>query len=93
MKDNCSTCYKKSREMAGFSQDEAAERLYICRRILSYYETGRIRVPDSIAIKMSEIYEDRSLLVDHLNTLDIVKHIKDDKKRSPCIRRPEKITS
>ena len=51
-----------ARHNAGLTQEKAAEILNVVPRTLAYYENGYRSVPDDIALKMSELYHQPSLV-------------------------------
>ena len=58
--------YKTCRELAGLTQEEAAEKLCCSVRQLARYESGEQKVPDDIACRMVAIYDSRYLGIRHL---------------------------
>jgi DNA-binding XRE family transcriptional regulator len=48
---------KAARINAGFTQEEASERLHIHKSSLSNYETGKTAPPMDIALLMAELYD------------------------------------
>lgn len=60
--------YKKPREIAGYSQERAAELLDISVESLRAYETGR-RVPlGEVVVRMMDLYNCQYLAVSHLRS-------------------------
>ena len=66
MNDECENIYKLGRTTAGFTQEQAADLLYIASRTLSDYENGRTRVPDETVAMMAEAYKQPLLAYYHL---------------------------
>ena len=66
MSENDLKLYETGRKSSGLTQEAAAELLHVTPRRLSEYESGRIRVPDDIALAMSEAYGDPLLIYRHL---------------------------
>lgn len=58
--------YRIARISAGYTQIKASMLLNISEDTLSSYETGRRRVPDDIAVKMSEVYDFKLLCYQHI---------------------------
>ena len=62
MTNECDTQYKISRNTAGLTQEQAAERLSemtgrpLATRTLSGYENGHDKVPDDVVEAMAEVY-------------------------------------
>lgn len=61
MRENCVNYYKTSRETAGYTQEQAAERLDISVRSLSAYENDEIIPPDDVVEKMVKLYNTKIL--------------------------------
>jgi transcriptional regulator with XRE-family HTH domain len=55
--DNHKNWYKACREVAGLTQEQAAELLPISTRQLSDYETGRTQVPLDMVERMADTYK------------------------------------
>lgn len=53
--------FRKARNAAGLSREEAAQRLYIGTRTLSDYETCRTIAPPDVVMRMAEVYQDPAL--------------------------------
>ena len=72
MTDECDTQYKISRNNAGLTQADAAERLAeetgrpLAIRTLSGYENGHDKVPDDVAAAMAKVYECPMLIYLHV---------------------------
>lgn len=66
MKSACENIYKNARRTAGFTQEQAAELLYISVRSLAEYEAGRTVPPDDVVCRMVEIYRAKHLAYLHL---------------------------
>lgn len=64
--------YKTCRESAGMKQEEAAALLNISCRTLSDYENDKVRVPDDIVDKMSELYGSPLLAWWHLKNNSVL---------------------
>lgn len=60
--------YKKPREIAGYSQERAAELLDISVESLRAYETGRRVPPGEVVVRMMDLYNCQYLAVSHLRT-------------------------
>lgn len=58
--------YKIRREQAGYTQEHAAELLGCSVRALARYESGEAVVPDSIAVRMDQLYNNHFLAYEHL---------------------------
>ena len=61
MRVSCVNYYKISRETAGYTQEQAAERLDISVRSLSAYENDEIIPPDDLVEKMVKLYNTKIL--------------------------------
>lgn len=72
MMDGCRNIYKSARKTTDFTQEEAAERLYIGTRTLGSYETGTTVPPDDVVCRMSEIYNTPWLAYEHLKNSSAV---------------------
>lgn len=71
MQKSCRNIYKTCREVAGFTQEHAAELLAISTRTLADYETGK-RIPgDDLVCNMVEIYETDWLGYQHLKQTEV----------------------
>lgn len=66
------TIYKRCREAAGMTQEQAAEALSCSVRSLARYETGEQKTPDDIACQMAEVYDSPHLAVQHLRLVSQV---------------------
>ncbi|WP_434565139.1 helix-turn-helix transcriptional regulator [Thermoanaerobacterium thermosaccharolyticum] len=66
MRNECKNIYKIARKNAGFTQDEAAERLYISTRSIADYESGKTIPPDDVVCRMIELYDAPWLGYQHL---------------------------
>ena len=72
MTSECDTQYKISRNNAGLTQADAAERLAegtgrpLAIRTLSDYENGHSKVPDDVAAAMARVYECPILIYLHV---------------------------
>ena len=73
-KKSCRNIYKDSRELAGFSQEEAAASLHIATRTLSSYESTT-RPSDEIVMVMAKLYQDVYLEYEHLRSSPIGKKV------------------
>lgn len=62
----CENIYKTARKLAGLTQNEASELLFISARTLSEYENGRLIPPDDVVAKMVEVYNAPWLAYQHL---------------------------
>ena len=60
--------YKKPREIAGYSQERAAELLDISVESLRAYETGRRVPPGEVVVRMMDLYNCQYLAVSHLRS-------------------------
>ena len=70
--------YKTYRKHAGYTQEQASEKLNVMVRKLSDYENGHAPVPLDIAAKMAEIYGRPKLAVLHMKqTSEISKYLPD----------------
>ena len=58
--------YKKPREIAGYSQERAAELLDISVESLRAYETGRRVPPGEVVVRMMDLYNCQYLAVSFL---------------------------
>lgn len=63
---------KTCRELAGLTQEAAADKLCCSVRSLARYESGEQAVPDDVAYKMAVVYESQYLAVQHLR---LVSHV------------------
>lgn len=63
--------YQISRESAGITQERAAELIDISVESIRAYEQDKRRPPDSVVIKMIEIYDARYLAYQHLKSAEI----------------------
>jgi len=66
MKRHCENIYKNARKVAGLTQEQAAEQLYISVRSLAEYEAGRTIPPDDVVCRMVEVYKAKHLAYLHL---------------------------
>lgn len=66
MKRHCENIYKNARKVAGLTQEQAAEQLYISVRSLAEYEAGRTMPPDDVVCRMVEVYRSKPLAYLHL---------------------------
>ena len=66
MKRACENIYKTARRVAGLTQEQAADRLFISVRSLAEYEAGRTTPPDDVVCRMVDVYGDKSLAYMHL---------------------------
>lgn len=64
--------YKTCRELAGLTQEAAADKLCCSVRSLARYESGEQAVPDDVAYQMAVLYESQYLAVQHLR---LVSHV------------------
>lgn len=64
--------YKTCRELAGLTQEAAADKLCCSVRSLARYESGEQAVPDDVAYQMVVLYESQCLAVQHLR---LVSHL------------------
>lgn len=62
----CGNIYKNARRVAGLTQEQAAEMLFISVRSVAEYEAGRIIPPDDVVCRMIELYRARHLAYLHL---------------------------
>lgn len=58
--------YQKAREVAGYTQERAAELIDISVESIRAYESGRRVPPNDVVAKMVEIYDARYLAFQHL---------------------------
>ena len=58
--------YKTCRELAGYTQEHAAELLGCSVRALARYEGGEAFPPDDLAVRMDALYSNHFLAYDHL---------------------------
>lgn len=58
--------YKIRREQAGYTQEHAAELLGCSVRALARYESGEAAVPDPVAVRMDQLYNNHFLAYEHL---------------------------
>lgn len=66
MKNRPRNMYGICRHVAGFTQEEAADRLHISVRSLAAYESGQTIPSDELVCAMAEIYESPELVWLHL---------------------------
>lgn len=64
--------YKTCREVAGMTQEQAAEALNCSVRTLARYESGEQRTPDDVAYRMAMLYDSQYLAVQHLRLVSQV---------------------
>lgn len=64
--------YKTCRELAGYTQEHAAELLGCSVRALARYESGEALVPDPVAYSMIQLYNSHFLGVEHLRQVSLV---------------------
>lgn len=64
--------YKTCRELAGYTQEHAAELLGCSIRALARYESGEALVPDPVAYSMIQLYNSHFLGVEHLRQVSLV---------------------
>lgn len=64
--------YKTCRELAGYTQEHAAELLGCSVRTLARYESGEALVPDPVAYSMIQLYNSHFLGVEHLRQVSQV---------------------
>lgn len=64
--------YFLCRRQAHLTQQEAAEKLYLSIRQLSNYETDHCKVSSNLVVRMSEIYEMRELIYEHILYDDVL---------------------
>ena len=64
--------YQASRELAGLTQEQAAEQLNVSVRSVCRYESGEQAVPDDIAYQMVLLYDSPYLAVQHLRQVSQV---------------------
>ncbi len=57
--------FRKARNAAGLSREEAAHRLYIGTRTLADYELGRTIAPPDVVMRMAEVYREPALPADY----------------------------
>lgn len=57
--------FRKARNAAGISREEAAHRLYIGTRTLADYELGRTIAPPDVVMRMAEVYREPALPADY----------------------------
>lgn len=60
-----------ARKSAGYTQEQAAERLNVATRTLAWYEQGRIP-PDNIMAHMMRLYNNAALGYEYLSTISEV---------------------
>ncbi len=60
-----------ARKSAGYTQEQAAERLNVATRTLAWYEQGRIP-PDNIMAHMMRLYDNSALGYEYLSTISEV---------------------
>lgn len=73
MQNDCMNIYKKARLAANIkSQELAAEKLHISRRSLADYETGVTVPPEDVVCAMIELYGNRWLGYQHLQTHSLI---------------------
>ena len=58
--------YKTCRELAGYTQEHAAELLGCSVRALARYESGEALVPNALVTRMDDLYNDHFLSYTHL---------------------------
>jgi len=56
MKRYCGDIYRKARDLAGMTQEEAAPLICISTRTLAAYEIGELKPPPETVEKMCEVY-------------------------------------
>lgn len=66
MKNRCLNIYKTARRIAGLTQEQAAELLYISVRSLAEYEAGRTVPGCDVVCRMIEVYHTDWLGYEHL---------------------------
>jgi len=66
MKQRCENIYKSARKVAGLTQEQAAEQLYVSVRSIAEYEAGRTTPPDDVVCRMVEVYGAKHLAYLHL---------------------------
>lgn len=66
MRGTCENIYKTARLMAGITQEQAAELLYISVRSLAEYEAGRTIPSCETVCRMIEVYDTHWLGYEHL---------------------------
>ena len=65
MPGNNPTMYQRARKMSPYTQEQAAERLYVSEKTVKAWEQGR-RLPDNGAVaRMAELYNTPWLLLEH----------------------------
>lgn len=64
--------YKTCRELAGYTQEHAAELLSCSVRALARYESGEALVPDPVAYSMIQLNNSHFLGVEHLRQVSQV---------------------
>ena len=64
--------YQTCRELAGLTQEQAAEQLNTSVRTMARYESGEQAVPDDIAYQMVLLYDSPYLAVQHLRQVSQV---------------------
>ena len=66
MPEECRNIYKAARRAAGITQERAAELLCISVRSLADYETGQRIPPGDVIDRMSTIYDNVALGIQHI---------------------------
>ena len=72
MNKECENRYKICREIAGLTQEQAAEKLSVSLRMLSNYENDHSPVPDDIVDAMAELYDCTLLALWHLKETSVL---------------------
>lgn len=69
--------YQRAREVAGMTQERAAEYLNIATETIASYEQGRRNIPDDIVVEMADLYQCPILCHKHLRLKATARNLPD----------------